>query len=742
MCKYKEVKMLLKKMILKNFFSYENVEINFDDIPSICAILGQNEKKNSKSNGAGKSALYQGVLYALYEKTRLSANKNATLNDIIKRKSNGKMLVELQFEINKNLYQIIRTRDKNTNKGNCEFNVWDGKKWKALQSSSKKMSNKDIQDVIGIDYNTFISSVLFESDEINRFVNATTSERKEIIKDILQLGRYDNYKNITKGKLDSLKDTITSIENQLLSINSNSLDVEIKEDELSEISKKHILLEMENKSLSNQLERLRLEQIKYNQKIQDRIHLSQKIKDREDNLRKISISLEGSESKLIKYKEIFEKRKEEFQEINKKYIELKESFDLDKDTLIEEGRTAQQKLKEVEENLKKIEKDFHNKEGEINSALASILKIEKLTCGKCPTCYGEIDDNSKNGAILCLTNYKNILDKDLSDLNSMRIENKELVQLAKNKVDILKEKIQQYNEWVKDKKHLQQQLSNIKESGEEAKQIIKDQESIIQENGDLKNSYSKDLDIFKVELSKISVDAPAFDQLNDQISEKNRKLDQSNRMINDSFIKKSRVEIEIENIKKAIEKRKTLVDQRDIFVKERSHYSCLLDIFGKEIPTIMIENSCRDLAIYANEILESISDLRIEFVTQQNSIKGEAKEVFEVYVYKNGDNDQYLIDNLSMGEKFRTVFAIRIALSKLLAKRSNSPAIQFLFYDECFSVLDEEGIEQVVDIFNFLEKEFRHQLVITHRNDLKDYFLNRTILVKKENDNSTLEYQF
>jgi exonuclease SbcC len=108
------------------------------------------------------------------------------------------------------------------------------------------------------------------------------------------------------------------------------------------------------------------------------------------------------------------------------------------------------------------------------------------------------------------------------------------------------------------------------------------------------------------------------------------------------------------------------------------------------------------------------------------------REVFEVEITRPGVEKPILIDSLSNGQKFRVVFAIRVALSRLLVRRRNSTTMDFLFYDECFSSLDDKGIDDVIDVFRYLRNEFKHQIIITHRTDLKERFGKNVIIVKQD----------
>ncbi len=83
----------------------------------------------------------------------------------------------------------------------------------------------------------------------------------------------------------------------------------------------------------------------------------------------------------------------------------------------------------------------------------------------------------------------------------------------------------------------------------------------------------------------------------------------------------------------------------------------------------------------------------------------------------------------SGGEQFRVDFAIRVALSQLLARRSGTQ-LQTLFMDEGFGVLDAAGRERLVEAINAAQADFQRIIVVTHIDELKDAFPARIEITK------------
>jgi exonuclease SbcC len=83
----------------------------------------------------------------------------------------------------------------------------------------------------------------------------------------------------------------------------------------------------------------------------------------------------------------------------------------------------------------------------------------------------------------------------------------------------------------------------------------------------------------------------------------------------------------------------------------------------------------------------------------------------------------------SGGEAFRVNFAIRLALSEILARRTGA-RLQTLVIDEGFGSQDTEGRQRLIEAINQVKADFAKILIITHLDELKDAFPNRIEIEK------------
>jgi exonuclease SbcC len=75
----------------------------------------------------------------------------------------------------------------------------------------------------------------------------------------------------------------------------------------------------------------------------------------------------------------------------------------------------------------------------------------------------------------------------------------------------------------------------------------------------------------------------------------------------------------------------------------------------------------------------------------------------------------------SGGEAFRIDFALRIAISKLLARRAGT-SLQTLIIDEGFGSQDEEGLGNIMDALYKIQDDFAKIIIVSHLPAMKDQF--------------------
>jgi len=149
--------------------------------------------------------------------------------------------------------------------------------------------------------------------------------------------------------------------------------------------------------------------------------------------------------------------------------------------------------------------------------------------------------------------------------------------------------------------------------------------------------------------------------------------------------------------------------------KQESIYKELAKAFGKGgVQALLIEIALPEIEAEANRLLGRMTDnsMHVKFETQRESKKGDVIETLDINISDELGTRNY--EMFSGGEAFRINFAIRIALSKLLARRSGAP-LPTLIIDEGFGTQDSTGIEKLKEAINSIQDDFEKIFVITQK---------------------------
>jgi exonuclease SbcC len=185
---------------------------------------------------------------------------------------------------------------------------------------------------------------------------------------------------------------------------------------------------------------------------------------------------------------------------------------------------------------------------------------------------------------------------------------------------------------------------------------------------------------------------------------------------------------------------KDLTAQREEDARLVGQYKLLDRAFGKDgVPALLIEQALPEIETRANDLLERLSEgnMSVRFATQaafKDKKRDDLKETLDILISDGAGTRDYEL--YSGGEAFRVNFAIRLALSELLAKRAGA-RLQTLVIDEGFGSQDALGRQHLIEAINQVKQDFAKVLVISHLDELKEAFPNR-IEVEKTDRGSTL----
>jgi len=182
---------------------------------------------------------------------------------------------------------------------------------------------------------------------------------------------------------------------------------------------------------------------------------------------------------------------------------------------------------------------------------------------------------------------------------------------------------------------------------------------------------------------------------------------------------------QVEVLKAVRARQKTLAAQRETTTRQIAQLKLLERAFGKDgVPALLIEQALPEIETQANEILDRLSSgtMSVRFATQRDykdKNRDDKRETLDILISDAAGTREYEL--FSGGEAFRVNFAIRLALSRVLAQRAGA-RLQTLVIDEGFGSQDADGRQRLIEAINLVRPDFEKILVITHLEELKDAF--------------------
>jgi len=391
---------VFEKVRWKNFLSTGNVFSEIDLQRSRTNLIVGH-------NGSGKSTILDALTFSLFGKPFRKISKSMLVNSVNEKDT----MVEIEFSIGKNSYQVIRGIKPN------KFMVYcNGQPWDEDAKAVDQQKNLE-QNVLKMNFKSFTQIVVLGSSTFVPFMRLPGQQRREIIEDILDIQVFSVMNNRLKDKIRENNEEIKDLDYQLHLLEEKielqkQYMLELKKKTDAEIDKKkekikeyqqeeesslgnirdltdqvtNLSTEMEEYSKSSsKLKKLNTFLIKLNQKLQtckkeheffeDNHVCPTCTQDLSDEFR--ADKIEEGKTKLdemnVGYEELQTAIKDE-EERNEKFLELTQEVNTKNTTIT----NINYQLMSIRSNIDEISKEIKELEGSTPDKKAEFVKLEGL----------------------------------------------------------------------------------------------------------------------------------------------------------------------------------------------------------------------------------------------------------------------------------------------------------------------------------------------------------------------------
>ena len=225
------------------------------------------------------------------------------------------------------------------------------------------------------------------------------------------------------------------------------------------------------------------------------------------------------------------------------------------------------------------------------------------------------------------------------------------------------------------------------------------------------------------EVERLSKELERHPDLTPRLAQERQKLDRlqaDERRLRQAL---GALEGDLDRIRALEQGRRPKVEALNQAAADKAIHDELAAAFGRNgVQALIIDGVLPEIGDEANLLLSQMTGgrMHLTMTTQRETQKKAVVETLDIKVCDElGDKRSY--EMFSGGEAFRINFALRIALSRLLARRAGAP-LPTLIIDEGFGTQDSGGRERLVEAIQAIQDDFRCLLVITHVEELRDAF--------------------
>ena len=342
----------------KNFLSTGNQfsEIKFNQHASTL-ITG--------SNGSGKSTVLDALTFGLFGKPFRKINKSQLINSMNEKDAK----VEVEFSISSTEWKVVRGIKPNI------FEIHRDGKCLDQFSSANDQQKWFEQNVLKMNYKSFTQIVILGSSTFVPFMQLTSSNRREVIEDLLDIKIFSSMNNIIKEKIRGIKEEVN-----VLSLKKESLNdkVAMQEKFISEIESQGKGRIKENKEKITTLFKESDDYVSANEQLENNVF----------DLTKQQEEVTGATEKLRKLGNLKGKISQKVSTITKEHKFFTENTvcptctqSIKEDFRINKIADAQTKAKELQSGYKELEEAIKNEEEREHQFTKISKEITQLTHG-------------------------------------------------------------------------------------------------------------------------------------------------------------------------------------------------------------------------------------------------------------------------------------------------------------------------------------------------------------------------
>jgi DNA repair exonuclease SbcCD ATPase subunit len=169
---------MINDIIGTNFLSYQDQFHLHINQGQLNVVIGRSTSDYADSNGTGKTSLLKALLWCLYGKYPGMEDADSVVNKSAKKNTE----VRVHFQKHGTEYVVQRYRKHSEHKNSLV--CWEGTHQHA---GDLKVVQTKIEEIVGMDYDVFLSTLVFTGEREDEFASGTDKDQKKVLNALLPL---------------------------------------------------------------------------------------------------------------------------------------------------------------------------------------------------------------------------------------------------------------------------------------------------------------------------------------------------------------------------------------------------------------------------------------------------------------------------------------------------------------------------------------------------------------------------
>lgn len=709
-------------LTLNGFTSYgEETSVYLEPV-TLAAITG--------SNGSGKSSLIDAITFALYGKGRVDGDLDAIVNSDCDQAT-----VTFEFMLNDAPWRVTRTRVRGKRSVALLESTDDNGMWTARSSGAVRETDAAIRELLGMSMDTFLATVIVGQGDADRFTSADPAARKEVLGEVLDLGRYGRWADAAKARLSDVRVSVKAADVQAESLANRVAGLGDAETELARATVALDAATTAESDARSALERAvdaAAESVTAEADLADAetaVRSARQIVD--ERKADTAARLDQAKSRLARAQNTADKLRSdldtavtagetaatltaETDDLRSRLETLTESAE----TLVADGQAA----KDVQVRLEAEVASLGDRLVEMDERREGVVKAAESGDATCWVCDQDLSSDHAHTTLERLdaqiTQTRDLKETRESEAgeaarrtDQLRIEFKSVrdeQKTADARLTVLVGQVAELSATARQIDGIRDRLVDADDDVSDASRAVTEAQKLVDDAADDSTVAAAEQEVARLK-ALVSQAAPLRDavtQAERTLTAKTAALKECQRQIG---IYTERVQV----LRDAAQELEDLNASMSNLRRDESDWATAARAFGRDgIPAMVVASAVPELEDQANQVLDDLSQgsLRLELSTTRELKSGATKETLDITII--GPDGRRAYDSYSGGERLRIDIAIRLGMSQMLANRSGTQ-IKMLIIDEGWGPLDTDGVPALIECLRALQESGRFESVFT-----------------------------